>query len=85
MLCGRPPSCAHHTREEFGPHRASERTHSAARTASRRAPGIDGVPSLEEALRRLEQEDDVHNDGLPRSLPSDCCSDLDNDPLIHKV
>jgi hypothetical protein len=45
-----------------------------------RAPDIDDVPSLaEEALRRLEQEDDEHDDGLPPSLPSEC-SDLDDDP-----
>ena len=48
--------------------------------ASRRAPDIDDVPSLaEEALRRLEQKDDEHDDGLPPSLPSEC-SDLDDDP-----
>ena len=42
------------------------------RAASRRAPGIDGVPSLSEAaLRRLEREDDEHEHALPQSLPSD--------------
>ena len=42
------------------------------RAASRRAPGIDGVPSLSEAaLRRLEREDDEHEHTLPQSLASD--------------
>jgi hypothetical protein len=50
------------------------------RAASRGTPSIDDVPFLsEEALRRLEQEDDEHDDGLPPSLPSDR-SDLDDDP-----
>ena len=44
--------------------------------ASHPLSGIDGVPSLSEAaLRRVETEDDEHDDTLPPSLPSDC-SDL---------